>query len=111
MTAAPVTTCYRHPDRETGRHCTRCGKPACSDCLRQAAVGAHCVECVKAAQPTASKQVSRLFKGQQLVATKAIIAINVVAYLYIAVVDSNTMGRGATSRSWALFGPAVANGD
>lgn len=32
--------------------CTRCGRAACHDCLVQAAVGAQCVDCVTAAQPT-----------------------------------------------------------
>jgi membrane associated rhomboid family serine protease len=111
MTAAPVTTCYRHPDRETGRHCTRCGKPACSDCLRQAAVGAHCVECVKAAQPAASDQVRRMFKSQDLIATKAIIAINVVAFVVIAIIDSNVQGQGQLSRDLALHSFPVSHGE
>ena len=52
MPQPPVMThCYRHPDREAGRNCTRCGRPACSDCLVQAAVGSHCLECAKAAKP------------------------------------------------------------
>ena len=25
-------TCYRHPNRDAGRRCTRCGKPACAEC-------------------------------------------------------------------------------
>jgi membrane associated rhomboid family serine protease len=111
MTAAPVTTCYRHPDRETGRHCTRCGKPACSDCLRQAAVGAHCVDCVKAAQPATSEQVRRMFKSQDLIATKAIIAINVVAFFAIAAIDGVVTGKGQTSYDLALHAPSVANGE
>ena len=55
MTVLPppptIERCYRHPDRETGRRCTRCGKPACGDCLVQVSVGSHCVDCVKAARP------------------------------------------------------------
>src|ERR1700689_4533360 len=34
-----VPTCYRHPGRETYVSCVRCGRPACPDCLRSAAVG------------------------------------------------------------------------
>ncbi|MEX1249528.1 MAG: rhomboid family intramembrane serine protease, partial [Acidimicrobiia bacterium] len=45
-TAAP--TCYRHPDRNTLLSCSRCGRPICSDCSVDAAVGQRCVECVKA---------------------------------------------------------------
>ena len=37
--------------REAGRRCTRCGRPACTECLVQATVGSHCVECAKAAKP------------------------------------------------------------
>jgi membrane associated rhomboid family serine protease len=41
------TTCYRHPNRSTGLHCTRCGRPACHECLRPAPVGSHCLECLR----------------------------------------------------------------
>ena len=42
-------TCYRHPGRETWVSCVRCGRHACPDCLRDAAVGQQCVECVRGA--------------------------------------------------------------
>ncbi|MHA6797785.1 rhomboid family intramembrane serine protease [Bounagaea algeriensis] len=38
--------CVRHPDRPTGLRCTRCERPVCPDCLREASVGYHCVDCV-----------------------------------------------------------------
>ncbi len=40
-------TCAFHPGRETLLSCTRCERPACPDCLVQAAVGRHCIGCVK----------------------------------------------------------------
>ncbi|WP_181874234.1 rhomboid family intramembrane serine protease [Marinitenerispora sediminis] len=43
-----VPTCFRHPDRETYVRCSRCDRPICPDCMREAAVGFHCVECVAA---------------------------------------------------------------
>ncbi|GAA3730694.1 membrane associated rhomboid family serine protease [Spinactinospora alkalitolerans] len=44
--AHAVPTCFRHPDRETYVRCTRCDRPICPDCMREASVGFHCVECV-----------------------------------------------------------------
>jgi membrane associated rhomboid family serine protease len=45
--AEAVPTCYRHPDRETYVRCQRCDRPICPDCMREAAVGHQCVECVR----------------------------------------------------------------
>jgi membrane associated rhomboid family serine protease len=111
MTTAPATTCYRHPDRETGRHCTRCGRPACSDCLLEASVGAHCVDCVREAQSSRTDKVRRQLRGGELIATKAIIAINVIVFFVIAIRDNVMTGYGATSTDLSLYGPAVHNGD
>jgi membrane associated rhomboid family serine protease len=45
-----LEACYRHPDRRTGLHCTRCGNPTCPDCMIPAPVGHHCPACVAAAR-------------------------------------------------------------
>jgi Zn-dependent protease len=45
-TSSAATVCYRHPNVETLLSCTRCDRPACPDCLRAAAVGQQCVECL-----------------------------------------------------------------
>ena len=44
--SAEVPVCPRHPDRPAYVRCQRCGRPACPDCQRAAAVGFQCVDCV-----------------------------------------------------------------
>lgn len=34
--------CYRHPKRETRVSCATCGRPICTDCMRQTDVGIKC---------------------------------------------------------------------
>ena len=78
-----VPTCFRHPGRETYVSCVRCGRPACPDCLRSAAVGQQCVDCVRAGN-RGTRQVGTVFGGRAVsgaVVTWALVAINVVLYL------------------------------
>lgn len=111
MDAAPSETCPRHPDRAVGRHCTRCGRPACSTCLRQAAVGAHCVDCVRAETGGSATRVAARVRTTDLVATKALLALNVGAFIVAALLDGRIDGRGPTSGDLALFGPLVSDGE
>jgi membrane associated rhomboid family serine protease len=87
--------CYRHPDRETGRRCTRCGKPACGDCLVQVSVGSQCVDCIKAARPDVKTRAKFWNARQPTLVTYALIAINAAVYLW-TVSANNTIdpGRG-----------------
>jgi membrane associated rhomboid family serine protease len=75
--------CYRHPEREAGRRCTRCGKPACSDCLVQASVGSHCRDCAKAAQPDLKTRARFWSARQSVMVTMILIGINAVVFLAI----------------------------
>ncbi len=104
-------TCYRHPDRETGRRCTRCGRPACPECLTEASVGSQCVECVKAAAPTPGQRIGMFTRGQNMLATKSIIGVTVIAFVVIALRDGRIDGRGPTAADLALYGPLVHHGE
>lgn len=48
-----VPVCPRHPDRVSYVRCQRCERPVCAECQRPAAVGVHCVDCVREAARTA----------------------------------------------------------
>ncbi len=39
-----IMHCYRHPKRETRVSCATCGRPICTECMRQTAVGIKCPE-------------------------------------------------------------------
>lgn len=82
---AAVTTCYRHPSYETYVSCTRCERFICPDCMREAAVGHHCVECVKEGQRSV-RQARTAFGGAVSrtavpVVTYVLIGLNLAAYL------------------------------
>ena len=100
-----METCYRHDDRETGRHCTRCGKAACSDCLRSASVGSHCLDCVKAATPPVAERVRIQVATAGPVVTYILLAANVVAFLVAP------PGSLRQSDYWLLAGAIDINGE
>ncbi|MDF6041882.1 rhomboid family intramembrane serine protease [Streptomyces sp. JH14] len=82
---AAVTTCYRHPSYETHVRCTRCDRYICPDCMREAAVGHHCVECVKEGQRSI-RRARTVFGGTVPrtavpVVTYVLMGLNILAYL------------------------------
>ncbi|MEU6522308.1 rhomboid family intramembrane serine protease [Streptomyces sp. NPDC046924] len=78
-----VTTCYRHPKVECHVSCVRCERYICPDCMREAAVGHQCPECVK--EGVRSMRQARTVVGGRVsavpVVTYALIVVNVLAYL------------------------------
>lgn len=84
-TPADTPTCYRHPSFETHVRCTRCDRRICPDCMREAAVGHQCPECVREGNRTV-RQARSLFGGRVPSGTKplvtyVLIALNVLAYV------------------------------
>ncbi|MFI9624219.1 rhomboid family intramembrane serine protease [Streptomyces sp. NPDC052042] len=80
-----ATTCFRHPSYETYVSCVRCERFICPDCMREAAVGHQCVECVKEGQRSI-RQARTVFGGVVSrtavpLVTYVLIGLNVLAYL------------------------------
>ena len=107
-------TCFRHPGRETYVSCVRCGRPACPDCLRSAAVGQQCVECVRAGHQ-GSRPVSGMFGGRGgshvAVVTWTLVALNILLYLVEWIRpglanDMEMLGLGRFTENGPLVGVA-----
>ncbi|WP_169983983.1 rhomboid family intramembrane serine protease [Microbispora sp. H10836] len=80
--AQAVPTCYRHPDRETYVRCQRCERPICPDCMRDAAVGHQCPECVREGNREV-RQAQATFGGAAVATprvTWTLLVLNVLAY-------------------------------
>ena len=90
--ASTRTSCYRHPDREAGRRCTRCGRAACTECLVQAAVGSHCVDCARQARPSATFKAKVWNARQITLVTYALIAVNVAVMIWMGIDDPASIG-------------------
>ncbi|MFG2355801.1 rhomboid family intramembrane serine protease [Streptomyces sp. NPDC048521] len=78
-----VTTCFRHPQVASYVRCTRCERYICPSCMREAAVGHQCVECVKEGARTV-RQARTAFGGRISavpLVTYVLIGLNVLAYL------------------------------
>lgn len=100
-------TCYRHPGRETYVRCTRCDRYICPECMRDAAVGHQCVECVRKGNKTVP-QSRTVFGGRPVeapVVTIGLIAINVAAFLVESLSGANAR------QDYGLWSPAVADGE
>ncbi|HEU4668835.1 MAG TPA: rhomboid family intramembrane serine protease [Arthrobacter sp.] len=81
--SAQVPVCPRHPDRPSYVRCQRCGRPACPDCQRAAAVGFQCVDCVNETRRS-TPEVRTVYGGAagsgKPAVTFGIIAVCVVVY-------------------------------
>jgi membrane associated rhomboid family serine protease len=98
--AGDMATCYRHPDRQTGVSCSNCGRPICPDCMTATPVGMRCPECSR--DRTAVRTLRSMHANPTV--TYVLIALNVLVYF-------GASHGGSAYRDFALFGPAVADGD
>ncbi len=104
---AEVPSCYRHPDRTTYVQCTRCHRYICPECMRDAAVGHQCAECVSGGAPNVRQPRMKAggpWGSRTPLITYALIAINVLAF--VAQVASSRV-----ENDLVMWSPAVANGE
>lgn len=113
----PAPTCFRHPDRPTGLACTRCGRPACPECLTPAAVGQHCVECYQQGRNDVRpvRNAAGMAVGQQRpqpYVTWALIAINVLVFAATAIQAKSVMDNQNSQLffDWVLI-PGLIEGE
>jgi len=98
--APPVLPrCYRHPNMPTGRSCTRCGRPACGDCLQAVTIGSQCPDCIKAARPAAAVRAKDWNASQNALVTRVIMAINIAVFVWVLIGDTSTAGFGSSVSS------------
>ncbi|MEU7919687.1 rhomboid family intramembrane serine protease [Micromonospora zamorensis] len=86
MSESPPTTpvCYRHPGRETYVRCSRCDRPICPDCMRDASVGHQCPECVNEGRRSVRPARTAFgggTAGRHGYVTKTLIAVNALLLL------------------------------
>ena len=75
--------CYRHLGRETWVRCARCERPICPDCMKPAAVGFQCSECIAAGAasiPMVRTRFGGAVTSQPGQVTLVIIGLCVVAF-------------------------------
>ena len=107
--------CVRHPDRATGLRCTRCDRPSCPECLREAAVGHQCVDCV--AQGTRGVRrgvtIAGAEPGGRPLVTPVLVALNVALFAWTAAQAGSIAAnyRSATFQEWALVSARLADGE
>lgn len=112
--ALPV--CYRHVNRPTGLRCSRCDRPACSECLRPAAVGQHCLNCLADGRRTTRRPVTAsgaLAVNRRPMVVPGLVLVNVIVFA-VTVVQAHSLNdlRGSTLfQDWVLYPLATRNGD
>lgn len=93
--------CPRHPDRVAYVRCQRCGRPACPECQRTAAVGVHCVDCVREHARTAP--VPRTAFGAPLRGGRPVVTLSLVGLCVASFLLQLTVG-GPWTEAW-IFAP------
>ncbi|MEH0821977.1 MULTISPECIES: rhomboid family intramembrane serine protease [unclassified Micromonospora] len=106
----PVPTtpvCYRHPGRETYVRCTRCDRPICPECMREASVGHQCPECVNEGRRSVRPARTAFgggAAGRRGLVTRTLIALNVLAMVLSILSDRGGDSMAGGSGLGGLLG-------
>ncbi|MBC8093881.1 MAG: rhomboid family intramembrane serine protease, partial [Pseudonocardia sp.] len=107
--------CVRHPDRPTTISCSRCGRPSCPECLREASVGFQCVDCVNEGRRTVRRgtTVAGAEVGGRPLVVPVLIVLNIAIFAFTAFQAQNIADNYNSDLfgQWALAAPYVAAGD
>lgn len=98
---AQTMNCYRHPNRETRVSCATCGRPICTECMRQTEVGIKCPE--DAQMPRGARagvmKTNQIVKSLLVGAGVAVVGIPVVFAIFqigfLTFILSGAAGYGA----------------
>jgi membrane associated rhomboid family serine protease len=109
-----LPTCVRHSDRATRLQCSRCGRPACTECLRPASVGQHCVDCLAEGRRTVRRPVtiSGARADRKPVVVTVLIAVNLLVFIVTAAQAHSVMSLGSSTlfQDWWLLPVETRNG-
>lgn len=113
-TQAGLPACVRHPDRPTGLSCTRCGRPACPECLVEASVGYQCVDCVQVAKRTTRRAttVAGAELAEKPALVPALIAVNVAMFALTVALARDLFANDGSPLFLALssYSPSIVEG-
>ena len=93
---AGVPVCPRHPERESYVRCQRCDRPACPECQRPAAVGVHCVDCVRESARAAPRL--RTTFGARQGSSRPVVTWTVIGLCVLLNVGQYIPGLGLTQK-------------
>jgi len=110
-----VPGCARHPDRPTGLRCTRCDRPACPQCLREASVGFQCVDCVAEGRRGVRRGVTiaGAEPTSKALVSPALVGLNVAVFA-ITALQAGSIARNVKAslfHEWALVPGLVGIGE
>ncbi len=106
-----TTTCYRHPDRVTRLHCSRCGKPICAECSHDAAVGQQCPDCARPEGRHRVVSAREALAGPSFATAPVTFTIISVTVAVFALGFLSTDIDNELLQRFASFNPLIAEGE